>query len=467
MTNSVEDTKKPLVGGQEGVGINEPSNVDVNKSISQNTRSKKSKSWKKQPKLLGNQQKVSNVAIKCYEEQLVNGWDFTKESIENLDSSQYQVLAIVHNRDEVTDGIWAIATEKPHLHVIFRCVDRKKRIRVKTVLNMLGIEFRQGIDDGLWANHGVESVGDFSAYANYLTHETEEAIKDNKELYSIHEIVSNLDESGIKQVRAGYTRIVADDIRVTTSELAELDKKAYALGYELGNFQLWYESLSFVIRSHSKVKTIKESYDAGVSQRVKDKSEVVRLCIFIEGEANTGKTFASEKAIPSADVLKVRGGGSGKFDNLRADVGGILIDDDVCPNLLNMTDNYPCFAYRRNNNNPVWAGDYFVVTSNKSFREWLEDCGIRTSEYVEGCARYDDTKHYEAMKSRFYICKVVPDQGVNKLKLLSPSTRGSVDDQTKRLEKFVTFRDKFNETISTYTPKTDVVDYSKVLGFGS
>lgn len=459
-------TKKPLVGGQEGVD-GDTSVIDVNKSISQNVRSKKSKSWKKEPKVLGNEQKVSNVAIKCYEEQLSQGWFYTKECIEQLDATQYQVLAIVHNRDTVTDGIWALANEKPHMHVIFRCVDRKKRVRVKTILNMLGIEFRKGIDDSLWLNHGVESVGDFSAYANYLTHETEEAIKDNKELYSIHDIVSNLDESGIKQVRSGYTRIVADDIRVTTSELAELDKKAYKLGYELGNFHSWYENLSFVIRAHSKLKTVKESYDFGVAKRIKDNISVNRLCVFIEGDPNTGKTYASEKAIPSEDVLKVRGGGSGKFDNLRADVGGILIDDDVCPNLLNMSDNYPCHAYKRNSNNPVWAGDHLIVTSNKTFREWLEDCGIKTTRYVDGCARYDDTEHYEAMRSRFYICKVVNVSGVNKLKLLSPSTRGSVEDQTKRLDKFINFRDKFNETIATYKPKLDTVDYSKVLGLGS
>ena len=71
------------------------------------------------------------------------------------------------------------------------------------------------------------------------------------------------------------------------------------------------------------------------------------------------------------------------------------------------------------------------------------------------------------MKSRFFICSVDEKDGINQLKLESPSTRGTVEEQKQRVDKFVKFRNKFNETIKTYQPKNDSFDYSDILGFGS
>ncbi len=90
-----------------------------------------------------------------------------------------------------------------------------------------------------------------------------------------------------------------------------------------------------------------------------------------------------------------------------------------------MTDNYITHAYKRNSNNPAWAGRYFVVTSNLTFEEWLEACGIRTRD------RYNQpSEHMKAMTSRFFVARLKADaSGVNHLALKSPSTRGSVDEQ--------------------------------------
>lgn len=473
-----KDAKKQQVG-QPAVDSNSKS--DVKTIITQNTGTAQApsiannvvtptvKSKKTKGRVVSNESKVRTLALKFYAEQLAFGFDFFKKRLMEFDTKQYQIMGIIHNKDEVTDGIWAIATEKPHIHVIFRCVDRKKSIRVKQILGALGVKFRRGLDDELWLNRGVETVGNFAAYANYLTHETQEAIDDNKHIYDVSEIFSNLDEDGVKQVREGYTRIVKDDIRVTTSDLIALDEKAYELGLSVGNFDEWYNALPFILRANAKMKTIKERYTAGVAERVKNKIEVVRTCIFIQGAPNTGKTYASEMAIPSKDILTVRGGGSGKFDSLRPDHGGILIDDDVCPNLLNMTDNYTCYTYRRQSNNSVWSGDYFVVTSNKSFEEWLEDCNLNIYNHYSPSGRKQGgyNAHYYAMKSRFFICSVDEKDGINQLKLESPSTRGTVEEQKQRVDKFVKFRNKFNETIKTYQPKNDSFDYSDILGFGS
>lgn len=409
----------------------------------------------KNRKVLSPTAKVPSLAIKIYDEQLLYGWDYTCQVIRNTDKNEFHIIAVCHNRDTYCESgsFWKPAYEKWHFHIIFRCVDRKKRIRVSSVLKQLGIHFRPGLDDILWSEHGVETVGNFAEYATYLTHETEKAIRDGKELYEMTELVSNLSIDEIREVRNGYIRLADGTHKVTTSELVELDDTAYKLGYDLKNFSAWYDTLSFTVRSNAKMKTIRESYERGVNARIEENSTVRRLCVFIQGEPNTGKTFASKKALSGNAILTVEGGGTGKFDNLRPDHNAIIISDDVCPNLLNMTDNYVCRAYKRQKNNPAWAGEYFIVTSNLSFEDWLSECKIN----IHG-------KHFSAMLSRFYVCEIkAKGDGTNYLALKSASDRGSIEEQTKRADMFMSFQKKFNEIMSDYRPTTNKIDYSLMI----
>lgn len=409
----------------------------------------------KNRKALSPTAKVPSLAIKIYVEQLLYGWDYTCQVIRNTDKNEFHIIAVCHNRDTYCESgsFWKPAYEKWHYHIIFRCVDRKKRIRVSSVLKQLGIRFRPGLDDILWSEHGVETVGNFAEYATYLTHETEKAIRDGKELYEMTELVSNLSIDEIREVRSGYIRLADGTHKVTTSELVELDDTAYRLGYDLKNFSAWYDTLSFTVRSNAKMKTIRESYERGVNARIEENSTVQRLCVFIQGEPNTGKTFASKKALSGNAILTVEGGGTGKFDNLRPDHNAIIISDDVCPNLLNMTDNYVCRAYKRQKNNPAWAGEYFIVTSNLSFEDWLSECKIN----IRG-------KHFSAMLSRFYVCEIkAKEDGTNYLALKSASDRGSIEEQTKRADMFMNFQKKFNEIMADYRPTKNKIDYSLMI----
>ena len=138
-----------------------------------------------------------------------------------------------------------------------------------------------------------------------------------------------------------------------------------------------------------------------------------------------------------------------------------------------MSDNYICYAYRRNNNNSVWAGTYLIVTSNLSFLEWLEQCHFKVYNLLNSGFNHKSwsindawpflTDHAKAMVSRFYICRLVSQlDGTNKLVCDSVSTRGSVDDQIIRRDMFIQFQRKFNRTIFTYTPQSNSVDYSNV-----
>ncbi len=147
--------------------------------------------------------------MKCYEEQMPYGWDYVCSVIRATSPDDFQVIAICHCRCTYADEghFWKPAIEKWHYHIILRCTDSKKRIRVKQLLECLGVKYRPGLDDELWANHGVETVGDFAGYATYLTHETETAIKEGKELYRMDELVSNLTIEEIKKIRDGYLRV--------------------------------------------------------------------------------------------------------------------------------------------------------------------------------------------------------------------------------------------------------------------
>lgn len=413
---------------------------------------------------------VYTLALKVYDEQLPWGWGYTRSQIYDIDSRYMQVLAIKHYKDTLGDDFWKPAIEKPHYHIILRMTKRNSRIRVKKALETLGVVFRPDTDANLLAEKACETAKNFAAYSQYLTHDTEQAILDGKAHYDINDIVSNLQRFEIDQIREGYIRPSAKR-KLTQEELSALDKEAYDTGYALKDFDAWYNSLDFNVRSNAKMKVIKESYYRGIGAKIKEHIPIVRLCIFIQGPPNTGKTYATSHSI-DGECLNISGGGSGKFDNLKASHVGIIIDDDICPNLLNMADNYICYAYRRNSNNSVWAGTYLIITSNLPFLEWLEKCQFKVFNLINSNKPYSIkdaldwgvlTDHAKALLSRFYIChlELQPD-GTNRLICDYYSPRGSIEEQTIRRNMFINFQYRFNNTIRTYTPRLNVVDYSQI-----
>lgn len=399
-------------------------------------------------------------------------------AIKSTDPKLIQVLAIRHNRDEVTDGIWAVSKVKPHWHVIVRLVDSNGRIRVSQILAGLGIVYRQGLDDELWKEHGVETIGNFPGYAMYLTHETAEAIRDAKEKYDISEIVSNLSVEEILQVREGYIR-VSEKRKLTQEDLIALDKEAYDRGYALKTLDDWLASQPFNVRSAAKIKTIIAHYYDGVKKRIEERVEVCRVCIYIQGEPNRGKTYAARHALlgMGLSLLEVKGGGTGKFDTLTAAHDAILMDDETCPNLLNMSDDYICNAYKRGQNNPPWAGKFFVVTSNTSFYDWLESSGMRIYKHDKRNETVRDScgvpelsvkgkAHAAAMCSRFFLMHVETNSdGVSHLELdaAQEGRRGSLELQQAKIDAAADFRKRFNEIITEYRPKQTAPDWASLF----
>ena len=412
--------------------------------------------------VLSAQAKVKTLAVKCYAEQLPNGEQCLIDNIKATDKRVAEIMAIKHDRDIVTDGIWLSSTVKPHWHIILRLVPTKARIRVLQLMHDLGIYFRPGTDDELWINHGVETVGNFAGYALYLTHETEDAIREGKELYDRADVVSNLSMDEQDQIRAGYIK-VSEKRKATLDELVALDKEAYDIGFALRDFRSWYNSQPFTVRADGKMKVIRESYNSGVQDRIERHEPVDRLCVYIQGDANKGKTFAAVRALMDMglSVLTANGGGTGKFDGLRADHDAIVFDDCKCPNLLNMADGYICIAYRRQSNNPPWTGKYLIVTSNLTFWDWLEQCGLHVKDYNGNL-----TRHGKAMQTRFIVGEIVTDAaGISRLVVHRDgiNLRGNADRQQRLVDMFAEFKRRYNTVIRDYVPTQGQVDFSGVV----
>lgn len=446
------DDKKKDAPANSG---NAPSNtsediVTQNTQKSKSRRKKGGRPAKGMPKVLSIASKFSTLAVKFYAEQLENGDEqLFYDRVRQIDKNRFYVMAIKHDEDEETDGVWDVAKEKPHYHLIIKSKDSHDRPRVKDMLSKLGIIFRPGIDDTLLENRALETVGNYSAYALYITHDTPQARLDNKCPYDVGRIVSNLTPDEVQQIRDGFSR-THENRKLTPDELAELDSAAYELGKHLGDFDKWYDVLTFFERSNAKMRTIKESYYRGVENRLRENNFLLRCCIYIRGDGNTGKTYTSEKSMRKMGraVLSVGGGGSGKFDNLLPSHGCILVDDDICPNLLNMADNKICHAYRRNKDNPVWAGDYLIITSNLSFEDFCERCGLKVKD-LKG----NYTKQYDALRTRFFFCEMKLDtDGGLRLVCRQPSTRGTETEQEQRGAMFREFWQTFNELIKDYKP---------------
>lgn len=340
----------------------------------------------KKEKFLTMKSQVRMISIKCYEEQLPYGWEETAKQIKQISKDKWIVIAIKHDKDSVTDEVWEPPLEKPHYHIIVKFVNGEHP-RVKNILEALGVVYRPIEDESLWKNHGVETIENWVNMVTYLPHRTDEAKKNGKYEYNLNELVSNLTIEEIEEIMGNYIHKIKD------TDIKKLDKEAFEKGYSLYDFDDWYEELDFEIKRKNDMKIVRESYQYGIQKRIEEHEEITRLCIFIQGEANQGKTYATRKALEGKKYL-VTSPGTGKFDELKATTQAIVIDDDVCPNLLNLTDNYVCKAYRRNKNNPAWAGDTFIVTSNLSFDEWLEESKITKNS------------HIQAMHTRFYVCYI-------------------------------------------------------------
>lgn len=444
-------------------------------------------------RMLYPQSKTRTMSVKFYDEQIPAPFtiQYVIEQVRALVSElpRLQVILAMHNQDikDENDDLWAPSIEKRHYHLIVRGLN-DYQFQVLSMLRRLGVVFRPKIDDKLWQNKGVETVGNYSQYALYLTHETDKALANgSKFTYDLNTmwtngeattftdaylnsceglLVANMSLSAVKEIRDGYIRVNRKYTKLSIDEKRAIDAELFDLGYHFGNFDEWLNNQDFVVRADTKRKVYEESYARGAEHRraeMESKREVInRVCVFIEGASGTGKSYASLGALKQFNlkVLTVEGGGTGKFDHLKADTNAMLVNDDIIPNALNICDDKVCRAYKRQNNNPLWSGEWIIVTYNKSFREWIQDCGIKNEEQIK------------AMHERFFRCHMVERGGKYYVELdtdkgnhsgLAIPTRGDAQKIQTLVNKFGDFQEAFNEISSSYVKaSSDKLDLSRL-----
>lgn len=369
---------------------------------------------------------VRTLELKYYAEQLGLPGDTTPdqirqklneiiERIKNDNSKTAQniiIVAIVHDRDYLGDDFFTPSIEKPHVHMYIR-FRNGFHTHISQILDLLEVEFRMEEDKTLLEHGAINTIRDFARVCMYITHDTEQAIAEGKAHYELDEIITNVLLEEIIKYREGY---VAGAHNININELEILDACAFKLGYELGNYEKWYDTLTINQRKLSSMKIIKESYDRGVYARIREDSHITRLAMYIQGAPDVGKSFQAEKI--KGEKIKIDIGKTGKFDELKPYHRVMIINDAKLgkANLLNLADNMIAHPYRRNSGNTWWCGEILIITNNKPFDEYINEVDTCTKEEME------------ALRSRFYLAHIEKSQ----LVIDKASTRGTIEEQIYR-----------------------------------
>lgn len=364
------------------------------------------------------------------------------KSPQDKSKRHWEVEAICHDRDEVAnpDDMFAPAIVKPHFHVIIRDANNK-RFFVETILKALGLNYQKE-DSELFYEHGCTTVADFNAYSVYLTHETEQAKKDGKELYDLSEVMTNMPLDELKDIRAGYSRLQSKS-KLSDHDWNELADYASKLGDELGDFDAWSKSvLTFAQRTGQKFKALQDEFNKHLTDSVDDSPDLTRCCILISGNANDGKSWTTTHALQNlGEKIYPARSSSGKYDGLQSTATAMTFDDRMITDALNVTDNRAVVLHGRGTGgDKAWLGRYVVVTTN-----------LPIGDFFSNQVRFDS--QIDAIRSRFYTCILVYDNfGHGHLEVVDASTRGTAKDIQARNDLFTRFADEFNKLITNYHP---------------
>lgn len=406
---------------------------------------------KKQIRSLSPTSYFFTLAITCYDEQLKDGEKCLFNSIRSASSEEYQILAIKHNR-----GIG-----KTHYHILVRPADNTKRKQVKSLLDMLHISFRPGLDDALRTHNdhsALETCGDFSAYAAYLLHQTDEAIADNKVPYDISEFITNLSHADLAAILSGYFQ---QKKPLNQKRMSSLSLKIKDAGYKLLPFNQQISSFNILGLSIPQEERLRKAYIQGVNDRLKTNPGLYRLTLEIEfAKAATASVKqrinrAARSALQQYDPAVVDGYSMcyvdpstyallwTNFPTTESGPGYGLEIDDLAENRIKKIEK-PLVEKKT-----IWSGSYFVITHDyiaRSIEEYKQTTG-------DTYTQYRDLRHKFASNSFFCIVEN------NKLKCIEPPNYAFSDDTNKHLtDMFRAFKNSFDEAYASIPAKK----YSKI-----
>lgn len=406
--------------------------------------------------------------VENYSEELHNDREYLEQSLEDVKAvvgDKYWLDSYVHDGDFNKDDFWKPSIEKPHAHLLLwlKSEDKSLKTRVGTLLKELEkahIRFRKEEDTTLLEQStkfpNMRKQEHIKAVV-YHTHETCAAKEDDlKVQYPREGRITNLPQDMLDE----FYRIYEQKYNISKSRdfkllIEDYSRQAYEIGREGLDFNDWF--FNNVPVEHFKHKSMLiDWYERGTEEFLSSEQSMlnVRCSIFINGTPNCGKTYNSKAALNALGVkaYPIEAGGTGKTDDLKPSHKGIVVSDTSIKNLLAMADNTYTKIYRRNNSNPLWTGNYFIITYNGTFDEYLADFYSNV---------INNEEQIKAAKSRFFECFI---DHANHLVFQSVSTRGNEETIKTRLAMAYAFKKAYDQSSDTYIPiQTNVYKLAQEL----
>lgn len=353
---------------------------------------------------------AKTMAVKCYIEQLPDGEVGLIDAIHSLSPDEYFVVAIKHDKGG-----------KDHWHVLIKGANRDKGINVSSMLKKLKIQFRDGIDDALLKNHGVETTGNFVNYAVYLLHKTVEAKRAGKVPYDVSEFITNLPPDELQRLLDGYS--------ITKKKLKPIEypiilENARKAGYELRDVDDFIKSLNILGLHPTKENGIRNAYLNGAKQRMRENKKMYRLFIeiaYIFDEDYERIFYAADKALEDIQNRLIATDGVPLMLNpsieaivtLPVGYDSGLYNDFICevgkPTVVEKT---------------IWAGNTIVIVN-----------------------KVEDFNASRVLKTNFFNCTLRK----NRLRCDYPPDTMLPSEEVMRLSKeYKKFRDRFNDAMAEF-----------------
>lgn len=394
-----------------------------------------------------------------------------------LDSNfPYDVHAIIHDSDTYCDkdifdssdnerNIFCYpAIEKPHAHLVLivrgyvgngQGKRRTRRATIGAILEALqnyGLIFRidstnvdiAQSDMNLLKNQGLSILNlqkkQHIRTIVYLTHETDEAYETDGKVQYDRGLVFTNNLPFFNEAHQYYANILSKPKNIGF-DVIDYQNKFLELGKQLGDFMTLWNNLPYALQTPTNRKHFEMHYNDGLNSIVDNIPPFPKCCIFLHGVHNVGKTYNTKKAFEmlGIKVYEAPSTGTGKYDDLKLTHKAFIANDTTSlPDILNLCDNKAVRLYRRNRNNPVFLGNYVVITSNLSLDEWCK----------QGYDHYGQER-INAIKSR--LIDVYVDSNRQTHTTLS-QLRGDIDNVAEILKLFDTFLTAFNQSLSSYVP---------------
>lgn len=380
----------------------------------------------------------------CAEEGLV---EQLFDRIKDIDNEFYFVAGIIHDKDVFVEDFWTIAPETDHIHIVFAGTlspsGQRRRVKVAEALDMLGLAYDKDADMNALSGGAIQVCRDLIISVKYLTHETPASITDGKYQYDREEVVTN--NRSEYDTFMGFIKGTSEKCRLTAEQAVAYAPEFTKYGSQLLSFRDAFKKSGFsdwmwrwLDAKPSIRKVLESAYLEGIQSVIG--TDVERVCIYIYGTSEIGKTTAVERlcTVLGLDRSQIFScvEGTGKYDDLTAQHEVLLADDVSLESVLKIADERVCQLNQRCKGKSVWAGHFVIATSNiepeEMFHKWKTDKSGNILVDRFGKPRVHEK--WEGRTSRFAFVKA--DENGD-LTITKPYERGTRTDKAMERNKII------------------------------